>query len=220
MRQCSIPTWLGLGLLVLGCGGAARVTLNTAAIYPLLEPVSACRLSEGVYEPERGHVVVIRLDGVRIRTRTVRRIVGLAGDRIAVSNGVLHVGGKPRLTSVTKKRVMCLAGVYPRCRCRITKERISDRTYPVQSLLPENETADARCIPRADYPESTVPAGRVFLLADNRDGATDSRTLGPLPVGRIEARVLGCRPGRREPEKALTPGQLREIERQLRPPER
>ncbi len=197
-----------------GCTETARVALRTGALYPLLAPFSSCRVSQGAYTPERGHVVAITLDGVR----TVRRIAGIAGDKVSVIRGALHIGSKTRQTEVQRARVMCLAGVYPRCRCRITQERVGSRTYPVQTLRADTGPGvDVRCVPRPDTPEQSVPKGHVFLLADNRDAAQDSRSLGAVPISKLEGQVLGCKPAPRPTVPPLSPEALKKIERELAP---
>ena len=204
----------GIVLGLVGCASGPRTHLNTAALYPTLEPFSSCRLEDGAdYEPTRGHVVVVTLDGAR----TVRRVVGLAGDRVRVRDGLLEVGGQSVAKRETHARVICLAGVSSRCRCRVSEEEVGARTYPVQRLLPPETETDARCMPGPDSEEVVVPEGHVFLLADNRAGAEDSRTLGPLPLARIEARVISCLPAQRPGEEA-GPLDLKAIERELKAP--
>lgn len=44
--------------------------------------------------------------------------------------------------------------------------------------------------PTADFPESTVPAGSVFLLGDNRGNSEDSRSFGVIPESRIVGKAV------------------------------
>ncbi len=183
-----------LSLLVLmmtlaSCQLGPRVSLRTGALYPTLGPDGQCRLSGPDYVPERGHVVAVTIDGLR----TVRRIIGLAGDKIEVRRGVLTINGAKARQQVLKKLTVCSGGMSSRCRCQITEEEVGSRTFSVQTLIRIPGLDDARCVRSPDGRPVTVPDKHVFLMADNRDGAVDSRTLGPLPQSRIEARVLGCK---------------------------
>lgn len=176
---------------VVGCGAPrSYVELNTAAIYPNVKPLSECRL-EVLPDAEFavGHVVVVTLS----ERRTVRRIVGLEGDAIAVRSGVLFRNGESAQTGVVKAQTLCLAGISPRCRCRITTEGAGERVYKVQALAEVTGEADARCMGPPEGAEITVPKGHAYLLADNRDAARDSRHVGPVLLSRLEARVLACK---------------------------
>lgn len=180
---------LGCGAMV-GCGpGSVRHELRTGALFPTLGPLSSCRVTPGPVELIRGHVVLVEVEG----QRTVRRIVGLPGDTVSVAGGVLHIGGKTTELTETTARAVCMAGASPRCPCRIHVEAIGDRKVPVQSLTRVAGVRDVRCQPSPGAREVTVPAGHVYVLADNRDAAIDSRHLGPLPLGRLLGRVVACK---------------------------
>lgn len=176
--------------ILMGCAAGDRVSLRTGALYPTLNRTSQCRVRTPVGPLEHGHVVVIEMNGVR----TTRRISGMAGDRITMTDGRITRNGTPIAQKVVKKRVMCRVGVSPKCACRIAEETLGDRTYRVQHLLPPGVEDDARCEPQyPDVVDQIVPNDHVFVTADNRDGALDSRTLGPFPMSQIQGRVVSCR---------------------------
>ena len=181
-----------VALLALGCTSSPRIPLRTAAIYPTLGPASRCVVepyaaSDG---PERGHLVRVTIAG----HETVRRVAGVAGDRVAVTDGRLVLSGVRVGGKIAQARTPCKVGPSPRCECRIAEETLGSRTYPVQTVLAESAFEDARCIRAPDAPEVVVPPGHVFLLADNRDAASDSRDLGPQPLTSLRGRVVRCEP--------------------------
>jgi len=158
--------------------------------------------------PERGDVVVFRHPGGE---DWVKRVIGLPGDTIEVRDGVVILNGQPvprtqmepfdlpvtpnspcpterpgienygvRLTTDANGGQHCL---YPRYRETLP----NGRSYEVldQGLsVPADNFANGQPI--------TVPAGRLFVMGDNRDDSLDSRFPNDVPDER--ARGVGLLP--------------------------
>jgi len=129
-------------------------------------------------EPERGDVAVFKLPRDP-RTDYIKRIVGLPGDRVQVSGGVLHINGEP-----------------------VKRERIEDyfdnegRAFQYMETLPNGrrhrirELGDNSIADNTDV--YTVPPGHYFAMGDNRDNSQDSRFLrevGFIPVENLVGRA-------------------------------
>lgn len=116
--------------------------------------------------PERGDVAVFKLpsDG---RTDYIKRIIGLPGDRIQVTDGVLHINGAP----VERARLDDF----------VVRESFGSvrRTPRYQETLPNGVShvvLDSE--PSGTYDntgEFVVPQGYLFAMGDNRDNSLDSR---------------------------------------------
>jgi signal peptidase I len=136
-------------------------------------------------EPARGDVVVFRLpkDGV---TDYVKRIVGLPGDRIQMKQGLLYINDTP----VQRESLPQFAGG------EVCGSDIRAAVKRWRETLPNGvsfETLD--CVDNGFYdntPMYQVPAGHYFVVGDNRDNSTDSRTLaaiGYVPFENLIGRV-------------------------------
>jgi signal peptidase I len=131
--------------------------------------------------PKRGDVIVFRLPS-QPDIDYIKRLVGLPGDRVQVTNGVLFLNGKP----VPK---VADGGFTP-------DYRLDPGTdVPVFRDTLDNgvsfDTLDQSPVSRGDNtPEFIVPAGHYFFMGDNRDNSLDSRfDVGYVPAENLVGRA-------------------------------
>ncbi|HEY7843369.1 MAG TPA: signal peptidase I [Bradyrhizobium sp.] len=161
---------------------------GTASLPMQITLPETSRVFEGT--PKRGDVVVFRWPGDSSQA-WVKRVVGLPGDRIQMRQGQLFINDHP---ATLKQDGMAEAeddnGNVERAYRYI--ETFPDGVSHAILKLRDNGRLD-------NTPEVTVPAGKLFVLGDNRDNSADSRVpvreggVGLLPmdnlVGRADAVV-------------------------------
>ena len=148
------------------------VWVNKAALGSRI-PFTDIRIP-GYSEPRRGEILVF--DPPHDDTlMVVKRLVGMPGDTLAMRDKTLFVNGVAR-----------------------------DEPYVLRTDQPDLSTGEMlwqRQIviggPREDYLPTrdnwgplVIPAGRYFMLGDNRDNSIDSRIWGLLERWRFEGRII------------------------------
>jgi len=167
-RSITLAVFLGIGTAI-----AARQIIHTFWFFPIgvetdhMAP--AIKNGSTVYinrlvKParlKRGDILLIR------HPRSpdlylIRRVIGKAGDRIEIKNGDVHLNDRALdapWESALRKR------------------------YPRPSPIP------AEIYPEANCPMVVVKPAHLYMLADNRAQALDSRQLGQISVGLIIGKV-------------------------------
>ncbi len=159
--------------------------------------------------PRRGDVVMFRVPP-DARADHVLRVVGLAGDRVGLDHGRVVLNGRPlpltRLADFLMPVVAnseCTSVNHGARESQIDDRRLLRhcRYARYRETMPDGasyEIVDQADMAQDDMAELTVPAGRLFLLGDNRDVAADSRFparaggggVGLVPLDNLEGRAV------------------------------
>lgn len=160
--------WLG-GLGLRSVPGLYAV--STESMRPGLAPGDYIVTSRDHYAdrgPERGDIVVFKLPKDN-RTDSLKRVVGLPGERVQVKAGVLHIDGAPVGRDKVGLREAPGLGDQTERFFEYVETLPNGRRYPIWERGDEEPYDDTR--------EFVVPAGFYFLLGDNRDRSLDSRAV-------------------------------------------
>ncbi len=180
--------WIYLGLLILSWVGSSAIQPSSFAIRTF--SVAAGSMQPGLVKgealiadmtafssakPERGDVVVFHLPGEQ-STMWLKRVIGLPGDTVRLSNGVVEVNGEQaKLERLDDDPFNDELGKATRYRETLG----NGASYVVLDRDPKGFGDNT--------PTYLVQPGRYFLLGDDRDNSTDSRiaTFGNIPTESI-----------------------------------
>ena len=146
--------------------------------YDLKFPFTTSHLAQWG-NPRRGDVAVFfsPADGIRL----VKRVIGLPGDVIELRAERLSINGQPvnyspwSGSTLTSDERGYRQGVF-------AEERLPGRTHPVM-ILPAQFGA------MRNFGPVSVPAGKYFMMGDNRDDSGDSRYFGCVARDQIVGRA-------------------------------
>ncbi len=155
--------------------------------------------------PQRGDVVVFRYP-VNPEVYYIKRLIGLPGDEITISGREIVINGQalhkevyePEVSSLEEKYVFEKSYTY-------FKESTDQETHLVQYLRNSIE----------EYPQQTfkVPEGAYFMMGDNRDESSDSRTWGFVEqkyiIGKAWVIWLSCKETLSSAPQLCDPSQMR-----------
>lgn len=124
--------------------------------------------------PDRGDVIVF-MAGADRRTATVKRVIGLPGDRVQLSGGVVRING-----ATLPRKVLGGADDGDASAAVVVQEREpAGRAYLTLDRGLGHEGDDTEVF--------VVPAGCHFVMGDNRDNSLDSRWPSGFGVGFVPA---------------------------------
>ena len=133
--------------------------------------------------PERGDVAVFR-QPQNESVAFIKRIVGLPGDRIQVTDGVLRINDVA--INRVRKGFATASDGYNVIRFAVYQETLPNgKSYLIQERSDDDDLLDNTNV-------FLVPEGHYFMMGDNRDNSRDSRTtsVGMVPaenlIGRAE----------------------------------
>jgi signal peptidase I len=166
-----------------------RIFVNKLA-YDLKVPFTRVRLAEwGV--PERGDLVVFLspADGKRL----VKRVIGVPGDLVSMSENRLIVNGQPAAYALLEGAAIAELELHSSQVRRYAAETL-------QGSAPHRITTSPLQPSRSSFLPLEVPPGQYFVMGDNRDESFDSRWFGfveqDLVLGRATAIALSVDPQR------------------------
>jgi signal peptidase I len=146
--------------------------------YGLRLPVLNTRIVP-IGEPERGDVIVFRKP-TEPSVTFIKRLVGLPGDVIRVTDRQVFVNGVPQPVALTGTYEGPKESLYPFT--VVAEERLGTADHRIM-LDPVRPTAPG---------EWRVPAGQYFFMGDNRNNSRDSRfpEVGFVPAGNIVGQAV------------------------------
>jgi signal peptidase I len=134
-------------------------------------------------EPERGDIVVFKYPPDN-KTDYIKRLIGLPGDRIQMVDGILYINGNP------------VPRTYVDEAFAVSEDGVPVPVKRYRETLPNGVTYLTLDVGNTEADNTgvyIVPAGKYFMMGDNRDNSRDSRAdVGFVPhenlIGR--ARII------------------------------
>ena len=124
---------------------------------------------------------VITFDSPKDELNLIKRVVGVAGDVVAMKDNQLSINGHPveRTLLDARRELPTEAGSL---QAEVWAEHLGNETIEVARLPAANRFRDFDAV--------RVPRGMLLVLGDSRDNSNDSRFIGFIDVDRVTGQAL------------------------------
>ncbi len=142
-------------------------------IYGVKVPFTDYHIIE-IKKPKKGDIVVFKWPKDE-KKDFIKRVIGVAGDRIEIKNDILHVNSERIKTEYIGKysdRDLMLADDY--------LEFLGECNHHVLDEYVRHE----------NFGPVTVPENAVFVMGDNRDNSHDSRYWGFVSLNKLKGKAV------------------------------
>lgn len=168
-----------VGVLILTSFFFRHAVVEGGSMLNTLEPRDVLLISDFLYTPERGDIVVVEdytLQNKNLRKPIVKRVIALEGDRVEVRRDAIYVNS----VKLVEPYVYIDDAGFDYYDAKIDRRTIENG--PLSTL-------DGFFI-NNEYYTFTVPDGEVFVLGDHRNDSTDSRDVGTVREDAILGGVI------------------------------
>jgi signal peptidase I len=141
--------------------------------------------------PRRGDIVIFNDPTGKIRANVVKRVIGLPGDHIEYKNKLLTINGKLIKQRVLGSRFMQIKNSVslPVSHHEEDLNGVKHDIYIRLDFHNDFQSLKKSTFNTAHHFEYTVPKDAYFVMGDNRDCSTDSRSIGSIPMSHILGKV-------------------------------
>jgi signal peptidase I len=153
-----------------------RVAGNDMA--PALQPGDLLLANRLETSPRRGDLILFEHPSVPNRL-LIRRVAGLPGESVAVRAEVPSINGKPARRTISKELTLSDGG----------DERVMKLVDEVAPGGPGWQVLKDPGRRSRDSRATRLGTEQYYVLADNRNHGTDSRTFGPVAADKIRALI-------------------------------
>ena len=133
--------------------------------------------------PTRGDVIVFKYPKDE-SVNYIKRVIGLPGDVVAIRNKTLFINDKQVEEGPHTEPTM-LEGIetdYDKSTLSLFMADMEGKKHPTLH--------DGHSFHNSDYGPYTVPPGALFVMGDNRDRSSDSRSWGIVPLENVKGKAM------------------------------